>query len=386
MIVERSIQMRRKVVTVMCVSIVMACAVVMIVLTGWWEQMRCIEDDELERLLPETLVQATVVSVGEANRVEVDGTLEIDHVFKGSDDLVGQQCSVHYRRYTYGGGGRLMGTLKQGQIGIWALRRLDGKLSVLWPPSIATEGVAIPARKGISKRYWAVKAAAEVIESIVKADSNKRLKLLKKNTRSSTPEVSVVAVNIMAGLNDENLMGYLQGLLSDSKLTIAGQAAIDRVLSGSEGAEVWQNCSERKALLRRWVALELDEYEARTVRTRVDLTAQHPGSLDYETILNVVKTAMANEAMPMAERRNYLFALRCIYERSELGDQCFDFLVELVRDNKHEEIRLGSAYAIRNFVKLDDNRSAALEQVISGLQDDKLVEILTEAIAKQWGG
>ncbi|MHC4647122.1 MAG: hypothetical protein ACYTBJ_16635, partial [Planctomycetota bacterium] len=114
---------------------------------SWREQARRerrrVEDDEIERLLPEILVQATVVSVGEPNAVEENATLEIDHVFKGSEDLLGQRFAYRVRRYSYGGGGRLMGPLEQGQIGVWALRRLDGRLTVDWRASVATRGVAL---------------------------------------------------------------------------------------------------------------------------------------------------------------------------------------------------------------------------------------------------
>ena len=55
-------------------------------------------------------------------------------------------------------------------------------------------------------------------------------------------------------------------------------------------------------------------------------------------------------------------------------------------NNKNEDIRRGSAYAIRNSIKLDVNQIAELEKLIKGLQDKKIIKTLKEAIAKQRDG
>ncbi|MHC4647734.1 MAG: hypothetical protein ACYTBJ_19890, partial [Planctomycetota bacterium] len=82
----------------------------------------------------------------------------------------------------------------------------------------------------------------------------------------------------------------------------------------------------------------------------------------------------------------YLFPIRWIYERSDLGNECFDLLVNVVASNKEPQIRTRAAYDIRNYVELNETRIARLQGVINSCPDREITRILTEALAKQRGG
>ena len=111
-----------------------------------------------------------------------------------------------------------------------------------WFSEILVCGLML-ARKGISKRYEEIKTTAEVIETIVNAGKDRRLKLLTKYARNNIPEVSVCAINIMGGLADESIFEYLRDFLSSGDLCIAGQLAVDEVLSDAQNGEIWQRSS-----------------------------------------------------------------------------------------------------------------------------------------------
>lgn len=369
--------MKRKSIIVV-LSMVLLCVLVFGLVLVLREEARPVADSELDGVLSAIFVRATVVSTDGESQAEAEGVLEVTHVFKGPEELVGKKFAAHKRQFQYGGGGYFLAPMAKGLAGIYALKSTNGKLHIAWGWSYT--GITLPSWEGFSDRFKQVEAAAQAIEAVVKARPMKRLSMLKEYARSVTPEVAICAVNIMGSLDDREVRNYLRGLPADKTLTVAAQVAVDEVLSGGDAGVAWQASQRRKHLLGQWVSGETDEYDASVVRTRVDLVAQHPGGLDYETILGLVKTAMENEGMPVSVRRNYLYPLRWIYERSELGDECFGYLVELVSENKHNEIRQGAAYAIRNFVDLDQQRVAVLEQIMAGLKDQQLRQILLEAI------
>jgi len=346
------------------------------------QETRAIEDNELYKSLPDILVRTEVISVSKPKRGWLESTLEINRVYKGPTELLGKKFTVESTSSGQGGTGMVYPPLQKGEVGIWQLYEKNGKLLVRWGGMAPTQVIPVPSRKGISKRYEQVKATAEAIQTVVNAPKDKSLKLLRYYVRSQIPEVSVCAIHIIAGLKDQKLMQFLKDLL-DEELAVYGQVAIDEALSGAEDGQAWQCSSRRKHLLKRWVSEKMNYFDACRVVARLDDLAQHPGELDYPFILELVKTAIANEGIPVTERRSYLFPLRWIYEHSELGDECFDYLVELVARKEQQEIRIAAAYAIRNFVDLDQNRITVLEKAIGSLEDRELVEVITDAVNKK---
>ena len=346
----------------------------------YYKETYPIEDGCLEKVLPEIIVEATVISLSEPNDVEQRGTLQVDHLYKGPKELFGKTFSVSIRMWSYGGTyGGPMFLLKKGEKGIWSLISSGSTLEVDW----RAKGILdLPAREGFSKRYPQIKESVEAVEKLVNTEGIKRLSLLKDFVVSKTPEVSVCAIKILAGLNYKHLADYLNRLLTNKELTIPSQIKIDEVLSQASNGSIWQASEKRKNLLSKWVSVPLDDYESSVARTRIDLIAQHPGSLDYKTILSQVKTAIGNEGISVSERENYLISIRWIYESYEMGDECFDFLVKLVTENENMEIRRQAAYSIRNFIDLNDGRKSVLEDVISHLDVPELSEILEATIKK----
>ena len=96
---------------------------------------------------------------------------------------------------------------------------------------------------------------------------------------------------------------------------------------------------------------------------------------------------MGNQGIPAPQRRNCLSLAGLTYHRSKGDaarekDDIVSFLLEQTENAKEETLRHGAAYALRNFVRLDDEQAARLEAIKAKSQDLKLNSIIAEALTR----
>ena len=334
-------------------------------------------------VLPEgvLLVQATVTEIKD-QEVRSIATVKISHVFRGPRRLIGNTFLVGTADIPPEGyDGTITPRLNARENGLWLLREI-GDTIIHWRGSDLP--IAWPARKGITPRYEQAHQLAEAIEQVLKeASEEKQLRLLEAYAVDQTPEVSAWAVTVLGDLTiDEQLAGFLKRLLRNEQVTVTGQVALDEALLKIEKRD-WQRSPERLRLLKTWVSANLSRYEADRVFRRLDLLAQHPKyeGIEQAELIDLVRTAIANQGLPLESRRHAHIIIGCIPRRYEDDAPAFEFLLDVIQHAREQELRLDAARALR-WMSLDCGRRAKVAAVQESLQDEKLANALQKIVER----
>ena len=331
--------------------------------------------------LPEYLVLAEVLATEETRPGLLTSTLRIGYVYTRQKSVVGEVFRVVSTKSGVGGSADLHPPLAKAEQGIWALRKTQDGFVYDWSSRLL--GVRLPARKGLPGRYEAIRKLAEAVEAIDQSGAEGRTNLIKDYARSRTPEVSAWAIRLAGALGGEGLLEFLRGLVAEQNVTVSGQAALDEVLCRRD--ETWVGSEVRGQLLREWVSSDEIGAEAAVAKDRLDVAAQR-GELDEHTLLGLMKVATLNRNIPLGVRRDCCRILGTIVKKSKSGktaDRSYEYLLELVTAAKDQQIRVGAAYAIRNFAPLNESRTALLKKAAAASQDEKVGAILDEAIRQK---
>ena len=110
-------------------------------------------------------------------------------------------------------------------------------------------------------------AYAQSIERVAKAERNEQIRLLGAYTKSALPERSAWAVATLAQSGIEAAPKFLLDLVSDPKIPIAGQLALDQGLQQLDeaGQMQWSASSTRLDLWRRLVTAPANEDESLSI-------------------------------------------------------------------------------------------------------------------------
>jgi hypothetical protein len=333
-------------------------------------------DDAWAAVRPRIVVLAQVESTEDTSPGVVTATCRITHVFKGSKDLQNKVFRVSSNENSMKAMDYISPPLKEGQIGIWPLRKWRGLL--VREVRISAPYVPNPAREEISQRYEEARAWADAIEEFDKADKGQRLALLKRYALSEIAEVSSWAVHATAHVKPDGFMEFLDSLVSSSQLTLRGRIALDEVLCDLKG-EIWQDSRERRELLQQCVSAQMTEFEARIVLRRLGASSQRK-QIDHKFLFGLLKTAVANKGIPVRMRQSFCSLVAKNAKRNDDYEESFEYLTRLIKDGKEDKIQDGAAYAIRNFIALDDGRIDALKVLIGEIDNEVAIEALRGAL------
>jgi hypothetical protein len=100
--------------------------------------------------------------------------------------------------------------------------------------------------------YPKVERWAKEVERVYRADAATRIRLLKEDCTSDSPLIAAWAIYLLYRYQPYAAPAFLQGLLADGRLSLAGQVTADEVLCRLKGKS-WSQSSKRLALLRAWL-------------------------------------------------------------------------------------------------------------------------------------
>jgi len=332
------------------------------------------------------LVEAEVISAQEQPPIWVMARLKVRHVFAGASQLVGRTFSarsVSQRAGKRAVGRELYPPLTLGEVGIWLLDS-DQRLG-LRPRYSRRYGVRWPVRKVPGRSYDKARALAQAVERVSRSGPGDRLNLLRTYARDESPEVASWAVHAIAEAKPKGLEEFLDGLLAGGRLCVGGQVALDEVLCQLKRDE-WIESPDRLRLLQAWVSGKRERHDLTIAISRLDVANQHrelhPGAL-----LKLMRVAVANEDMPIPDRRTCLFLVGRAHPRikgqapKEKGELA-SYLIHQVESAEEEVLRHAAAYSLRNFVRLDQGQAARVAAIRAASKDTKLKPILQEALAR----
>jgi hypothetical protein len=323
------------------------------------------------------LVQAKVIEVKLQEKGDmIPSTQEIVHVYCGPGELVGKTFADSSSR----SGQDSIGTtatppLQKGEIGIWSLKESPEGLFVKRYPHL---GFSYRARALSTPGYGQIQALAEGIERVCKAKPAERVSVLRKLALSPSPQLSAWALHVLAEAKPEGLEKMLDELLTDEKLSVTAQIALDEILSATRGAR-WQKSERRRKFLDKWVSTRHDEQDAEHIFTRL-ATVGRQGELSDRNLLQLLVTAASNEEMSRAARQQALFVIGTIAGRGQDEGLAFAFLTKEIQGAKEQELRMAAAYALKNLVPLDKDKAAVIRALKENVQDAKLLAVLQEAL------
>ncbi|MCI0664323.1 MAG: hypothetical protein L0220_24965 [Acidobacteria bacterium] len=329
-----------------------------------------------DAVCPGILVEAKVIAVAEQQGV-INATLQVSDVYKGEVNTEGHTFSVSANKSGQGSYGlSFYPPLKQGQVGIWLMKSDTDKVA----PDLAMgrlRYVKLPSRQGVDARYTQTKNWAESVEAVSKASPESRLTLMKNYALSKTPEVSAWAIQAISQAKPPVAEALYRDLLN-SNLSVGGRIAIDGVLLNIKGTS-WITSEERLKLLHDLVGGKTPEYEAGLIHNMLSAIVQR-GETEDRVLLNLLKKFINNKDIPITIRQNSAGLVGMISKRSRDDAAAFNYLIEIIKMPNEDEIKTSAAYAMRNFVPLDKERLAVIQNLKTQISDKKLAAVLEEAL------
>ena len=321
--------------------------------------------------------------------------MKISHVYCGRTELHGtefvEKTMKEPEMFAHGRG---VGPpeLKVGETGLWFLiRGQDGRLYNALLPRLG--GHAWPVRKGMSPRYDEAIQLAQALGKVASAPTRAaQLQLTQEYATSRTPGVSMWAIESLGGSpfrfgrwTAEETLPFLNGLIEDDRVPVAGQVALDNELLEYRKAE-WQNSAERLRMLNRWVSARLSADEADEILSQFSILAQHPDEVGFEIdqTLALIKTAVENDAIPLESRVRALGIIGWMpiqHRRYDDDRPAFEFLVDVVRNAKPPELRRRAATIVGTFLPTDTQwRFAVLSELRRTSNDVQLTKALETSL------
>lgn len=310
----------------------------------------------------------------------LDALLRISHAYLGPSELAGKTFTLSISKAGWGNLG-ISPPPRQHEIGIWVVSRERGVIEADFPAMHSLGLVALPARDGIAaNRFPEARAWAEAIEAAAKVAPGERINLLKRDALNGIHEVSAWAIFALDVANPEGIGQFFHDLIARDGFALGGQVTLDEVLCRRQG-KAWLTSKLRREMLERWVRAKLPTFEAGLVLRRLDVSAQR-AELNDETLLALVREAIANEGIPLPLRRHGFWIIGRIARKPDVGERLFAYMIEQIRGAKEREIRLGAAYAMKNFVPLDENRAKVVRDLRDRSEDAQLAKVLGEALER----
>jgi hypothetical protein len=321
------------------------------------------------------IARAQVIHIEENNEFIV-GTLQITHVYCGTDKLVGNTfVAPSPKSGEDNNGTSIYPPVRLGEKGIWGLRAIDDKLYCVRFP---LRGAAWPAREGDST-YANATALAEVIEQVCKAESAEQLDLLRRYAFDRIPQISVWAIHVMSLADPQDRARLFNDLISNiDSLSIQGQAALDKVLSNIED-NPWRTSEARLALLNKWVSKATSKDDVALVLGRLDVAAQH-SELEDKAILKLLETIIDNKGIPPAARLEGIRLVGFVAKRDKDDGLGFEYLVRIIKESDEENFKMIAAHSIKNFVSIEGDRFSIVQSLRAQTTDKEVAYALEEAL------
>jgi hypothetical protein len=332
----------------------------------------------VDMLCPNVLVEARVITIDEQEGV-INATLQISRIYKGEIGPGDYTFNVSANKSGEGMyGSSFLPPLKQGDIGIWLVEPVAGKI-VRDLAVGKLSPITLPSRHGVDSRYAQTKLWAEAVEATSKASPENRLALLKDFAVSDVPEVSAWAVHAIANAKPQIATeAFYTEILRNGALSVGGQIALDEVLSEIRG-DSWRISEERLNLLNRLVEGKGAEYEAGLIDNRLSVIAQH-GEMDDRIVLNLLKKFADNQGFPVASRQNNIRLMGIISSRSKDEGMAFRHLIEVIQVSKEDEMKVAAAYTIKNFQSIDKNQLSIIQSLKATTTNKTVADALEEAL------
>lgn len=226
---------------------------------------------------------------------------------------------------------------------------------------------------------------ARVVEKVYKEKRSDRLKMLREYALSENPYVSAWAIRILARYKPNDLIPFLENLLKNSKLSVAGQVTIDEVLCNIDWKN-WNGSKQRAALLQHWVNGEIIEtLDALMIAVRIEGAfhlAAGDGTatlqLDWKTWLPLMeKWVTENHLTPSLENRLYYIYQRV--RREPATDLIYSYASAILRTSKDVNRQRFAAKWL-GYIPLTGKQKVIVKDFMIKTKNREILELLEEAI------
>lgn len=262
--------------------------------------------------------------------------------------------------------------------GVWLLKIHNDKQ--FFPLGRQQFGISWPVRKDIDRRYQQDLKLALAIEDVSRRPQENQFEALKEYSTSAIPEISSWAIQTIAQARPKDGEKFLNSLVINPKLGVAGQIALDEALVNLVG-EKWIRSEKRSSIMEKWVSGDIDKYIASKVVSRFDI-AHQLNEINNSLFVSLLSKFIKNKDAPVSERLNALFCVGIAY-KSDRRNELFDLLLSQIKEADQKELKYGAAYALRNFVVLDEKQRLAIMDVKKATKDKRLISILDEVLEKK---
>ena len=362
-------------------------------------------EDNKDPFLPQILVQAKATRVvydESPQQVDVSQkvSFQIQHVYCGDTELKGKTFQSSFTIDNYPLQNIFHPPIKEGEVGIWTLTYDDDEKLTLGIENyvLASDdyrvSFPIPIRKIIAANFhstnYGVSYAsalkwAGVVETVYKASSAERQKLLRRYISSDNPCVAAWSTRILAEYAPTDLIPYLKKCLEDPNLTVGAQVTIDAILSKNDRKN-WLASKQRAALLQHWVSGDIIEtLDVCMIVARIE-SALKFDALDWETWLPLMEKWILEQHLS-EELVSDLYEL---YHETTSGDKTpksharrqliLNRAFDLLKSSKDQNTQFYAAEWLDHIGRLSNNELLVVKDLMGKSKNPHLRTLLTRVI------
>ena len=278
-------------------------------------------------------------------------TFKIVRVYSGSPQLKGGIFSLVVPKFPFQGSPQFpefRAPVTESEISIVILQYGADRTLSLAPLRRQPGIVVFPARN--IKTYPRFKQAEEwaiAVESVAKRKVEDRPAALRELALNKTPEVAAWAVEALAADDSDRTKQFLKGLMTRKGVSAHALIALDNLYILRD-EEAWTKNKSRVEMFQGMTQTD-DEYELLGTLSLL-YTASAVNSFPADTALNMVASIAANVHLSVTFRSRACLVIRSIAHREGLVEAGFDALLDRVKSDPDEVVRVYAAYQIGELI------------------------------------
>lgn len=362
---------------------------------GPHEDIRKQPPPDAPSFFPGMLVHAKAVEV-ETSTKDQKTTFLIDYVYTGNPNIKGRTFIVHaFINFGFGEDNKrfLHLPIKKGEIGIWRVRRgKDGKTLIGCLDHSAKEfgdaspylswlgAIPTPGRRVVVYQvpYRITLQWARTVEDIYKKNDTERIPLLKAAALSDNPYVAAWSIYVLGNYKPKGLAKFLEEIASNEKLSVAGQVAVDELLTQLLRRE-WQNSQIRQRLFDKWANGEIvDTEDAERVIHHLAWAVKHK-EVDWPTYLQFTTRWLTTQNVDYWYGGK-LFALSTEGELSpEIKKQIYEYSIRIFKESKEAGAKKVGALWLAH-LHLTELERMNVEKLLKDVTDPEIASYLRKAM------
>jgi hypothetical protein len=305
-------------------------------------------------------------------------TVEIVHVYRGSQELIGITFTDHYIAVGIGGysgvpNEYVVKSFEAGEEGIWSLTKVKSELITNTDYRLS---FARRARKVDHPRYSQIVTLAEAVEKYTKAKPDEQSKLAEELVQDPAREIGYWIIHTLGDSEAKADRDLLVKWRKKPDLPLSAQIALDEVSCNRE-REVWFFSPERATMLKGGVSGKADEFHVKRLIGRLDVAMQ-TDQLRGDKAIELLQIAVLNKEWRKEDRLYSIRSINNIAHRIVDHQAAYDWLFDQMKSNPDIDVRRTAAGAVGS-LSLYPKRTKLVEEYSATAKDPEVVKALQEA-------